>query len=92
MEVTAFFPCSVQLVVQPVSESVLEQLNKFSPSPSHRPHPHTRTTSHTHVLDDVDMGEEGREVPQEPSPFSTKKEMYSGKARAQVHIHVLYMF
>lgn len=74
----------MQLVVQPVNDSVLEQLNKFSAPSSHL---HTHTRSHPHVLDDVGIGlmeGEGRDATPEPSPFSTKKDMYSGKGGTQV--------
>lgn len=79
--------CSVKLVVQPVNDSVLEQLNKFSTPSSHL---HTHTPSHPHILDDVGMGMgmEEREMPHEPSPFSTKKDMYSGKVGAQVRVYL----
>lgn len=74
----------MQLVVQPVNDSVLEQLNKFSAPSSHL---HTHTRSHPHILDDVGMMEgEWRDGTPEPSPFSTKKDMYSGKGGTQVHI------
>ena len=65
----------MQLVVQPVSESVLEELNKVSHTPSHH-----------HMLDDLGLSLEGdrNNEPHEPSPFSTKKHMYSGKGGTQV--------
>lgn len=73
--------CSLQLVVQPADNSVLEQLNKFSlPSAA---------GSHPHILEDLGLGLEGegtRDEPHEPSPFSTKKDMYSGKSGAQVNV------
>ena len=77
---------SVQLVVQPASDNILEQLNRASPSS----HPTTHTPSHPHMFDDLGLGmegegeEEGRGEAYEPSPFSTKKDMYSGKSGTQV--------
>lgn len=70
----------VQLVVQPVNNSILEQVKFSAPSS----HPYT----HTHILDDMGMGMmegEVREETPEPSPFSTKKDMYSGKCGTQVN-------
>ena len=84
-------------MIQPVSENVLEQLNKLS-SPSHPP---THAPSHPHIFDDLGLGgmgteDEGKGVVYEPSPFSTKKDMYSGKGGSQVHYtHLrctLYMY
>ena len=80
-------PCStvlysLQLVVQPVSDSILEQLNKLSPPSA------AATHLHPHILEDLGLGlmegEGTREEPHEPSPFSTKRDMYSGKSGAQV--------
>lgn len=70
---------SVRLLVQPVSDSILEQLNKPS-----------LTTTHAATLEEeVEEGGEGegREELYEPSPFSTKREMYSGKAQVSSHTH-----
>ena len=62
-----------------MSDSILEQLNKPS-----------LTTTHAATLEEeVEEGGqgEGREELYEPSPFSTKREMYSGKAQASAHTH-----
>ena len=65
------------LVVQSASDSVLDELNK---PPS--------INTHTAYLEqeeemDEEEGEGSREV-YEPSPFSTRREMYSRKGGAQV--------
>ena len=70
-------------MVQPVNDNILEELNRFSPPSSSSSHPPTHT-SHPHMMDDVGLEGEGREVPSEPSPFSTKRDMYSGKVRYSV--------
>lgn len=75
-----YMHCSVQLQVQPVSDSILEQLNKPSLLP-------TRAAT---LEEEVEEGgqREGREELYEPSPFSTKREMYSGKVGSQVSAHI----
>ena len=69
----------MRLVVQSASDSVLDELNKPS-----------SVNTHTSYLEQEEEeeeeegeGEGSREV-YEPSPFSTKREMYSGKVGAQV--------
>ena len=79
---------SVQLVVQSVDDNTLEQLNSFSPPSSH---PHTHTPPHPLMWDDMGLGMEGggRGLATGPTPFSTKKDMYSGKGGTQVYMYIV---
>ena len=77
----------VQLVVQSVDDNTLEQLNSFSP-PSSQISPHSHSPTSTHMWEDMGLGMEGggRGVATGPTPFSTKKDRYSGKGGTQVHV------